>query len=93
MTTNSSLASWYVVEIWDTEVPDEILEAIKKDQKESENGYVYSLMWKDAFLYHGEDSWVLSDETLAVAEEWLEEHRRFHDLGESECFWFRIKVS
>lgn len=93
MTPNSHLVTWKVIETWDTEVPGEILEAIKKDQQDTNEGYVYSLMWKDAFLYHGEDGWVLNDETLAAGEAWLEEHRTFHGLPNNGCFWLRIKVS
>jgi hypothetical protein len=90
---NSTLATWRVIETWDSEVPDEIRQVIRKDQKDHEEGYVYSLMWQDAFLYHGEDGWVLNDETLTVAEEWLEAHREEHGLARDSCFWFRVKRS
>ncbi len=93
MVPNSNLVQWQVIETWDTEVPDEIRKVMKEDQCNDREGYIYKLMWNDIFLYHGEDGWVLNDDTLNVAEAWLEQHREFHDLAEDSCFWFRIKVS
>lgn len=93
-TPNSDLRNWKVIQIWDTEVPDEIWKAIKAEQRLPKNeGYVYGLMWDDALFYHGEDGWCLNDSTLEIAETWLEEHRKFHGLGEREAFWFKIGIS
>jgi len=88
----SQLANWKVIEIFDTEVPNDVLKAIDKEQNDS-LGYVYALMWKDAMFYHGEDGWCLSDSTLVTAERWLEEQRLAHGLAEDGCFWFRVKRS
>lgn len=87
----SEIRSWDVIEIFDTDVPKKILKAFDKAQSGDEEGYVFKLMWGDAFIYHGEDGWVLDEETLGVAEKWLEKHRVHHNLGQSACFWFRIK--
>jgi hypothetical protein len=87
----SSLQRWDVIEIFDTEVPKKIMKAIEVDQSDTDTGYVYSLMWKDAVFLHGEDGWCLRDDTLAVAEKWLEKHREQHGLSERQSFWFRIK--
>jgi hypothetical protein len=93
MTPNSNLVTWQVIEIWDTEVPDEILKALVAEQGRQEGSSIYSLMWGDSFVLHGEDGWCASDATLAVAEDWLEVHRKAHNLDERSAFWFRVKKS
>lgn len=100
MTPNSDMVAWTVIQIWDTEVPDKILNALKAEQKrtridyaDDKRGAVFSLMWQDMLFYCGEDGWCLDDETLEVVEPWLEEHRKYHGIPDQAAFWFRVKRS
>lgn len=97
---NSSLATWHVIEIFDTEVPEDVLKALEAEQKRTrqdvkvdKRGAVYSLMWEDMLFFHGEDGWCIDDETLEVCQVWLEDHRKEHGIDEQVAFWFRVKRS
>lgn len=85
----ASVVKWTVVQIWDTEVPEEVLKALKKEQKDPK-GYVFSLMWKDLFVYNGEEGWCLNEETLEVCEAWLDRLCKELHIGGDECFYLKI---
>lgn len=91
--TTSTLATWSCIESYDTDVPERILTALEAARRNTEQGYVGTIICGDMLFYHGEDGWVLGDDTLAVAEIWLESQRQNHRLHERTPFWFRIKVS
>ena len=100
MTPNSNLVTWQVIETWDTEVPDDVLKALKAEQKRTRSDYkddkrgaVFSIMWQDMLFFHGEDGYCIDDETLEVVEKWLEEHREYHGLAEDSRFWVWVKRS
>jgi hypothetical protein len=90
---NSTRARWKVIETFDTEVPDDILAALEKEAARKKYCHIYKLMWDDLFWYCGEDGIVLSDDTLAVCETWIEGHMKEHGIEPGECYWFRIKKS
>lgn len=90
-TFGSKLVQWEVIEIFDNEVPKKLMKVFEQDQANADTGYVYTLMWKDCFLFHGEDGWCIGDSLITAAEKWLEKHREQHGLGERTPFWFRIK--
>ena len=81
-------AQWVVYEIFDTEVSADVIKALEADTK-----YVFRLHWDDLLFYRGEDGWCLSDATLDVVEEWLEEIQKGFRDGPRAPLYVRIQRS
>lgn len=88
---------WPVLEMWDTDVPPKVLEALRScvvaHDDPNEERYVYNICWGDLLFYHGEDGWALDDDTLNETEEWLESMRVQAEMPNTTWFWVRVKVS